>query len=308
MKTVFDICKVNNSNVVITKGYGGNAGRKLCYKIDGIDYMVKFPNSTRDIGDPDLRAYTTSPISEFVGSKIYESLGIPVHETRLIECEDKIAVACKDFTNLGNFIPFTDIKNTVDEANISGSYGSSSRGERINDVLAVISNAPIFRNIEAKAIERFWKMFIVDAIILNNDRNNGNWGLLVDGDKISLAPVFDNGNAFFNKRKSSMFEKRLADFTLVENDIDVSCSFFTDDFDHHIHPFEYMARSSDEIMNNCIKEIIDSINLSVIKAIINSIPEEFEGISVIEPVQKSYYIKIVERALSRLEFLADNQN
>lgn len=40
-------------------------------------------------------------------------------------------------------------------------------------------------------------IFFID----NNDRNNGNWGLLIDmttGER-QLAPVYDNGNAFSNK-------------------------------------------------------------------------------------------------------------
>ena len=308
MDTTCNITVIDNSDIVITKGYGGNAGRKLCYRIDGVDYMVKFPNSTRDIGDPDLRSYTTSPISEHVGSRIYESLGIAVHKTRLVECEGKIAVACKDFTSLGNFIPFSDIKNTIDETKITGSYGSSSRGERINDVLTVISNAPIFQDLEVEAKARFWKMFIVDAIILNNDRNNGNWGLLVDGEKISLAPVFDNGNAFFNKRTTSIFEKRIVDDALVDNDIDVSCSFFTNDSEHHIHPFDFMKFSDDEMLIEYMKEFVDSVNMSYVSEIINSIPEVFDNLSVIAPAQKRYYIKICERTIDRVKQALDSKN
>ena len=48
----------------------------------------------------------------------------------------------------------------------------------------------------------------------------GTGGLLLDritGD-IQLAPVYDNGNAFFNKRSSAQMKQRLSDIALMESD------------------------------------------------------------------------------------------
>ena len=44
-----------------------------------------------------------------------------------------------------------------------------------------------------KLKEWFWDMFIVDALIGNWDRHNGNWGFLyeVDTDRMKIAPVYD---------------------------------------------------------------------------------------------------------------------
>ena len=42
-------------------------------------------------------------------------------------------------------------------------------------------------------------MIAIDAIIDNNDRNNGNWGVLTVRGETRLAPVFDNGNSFSSK-------------------------------------------------------------------------------------------------------------
>lgn len=45
--------------------------------------------------------------------------------------------------------------------------------------------------------ERFWD--IMDAFLSNNDRNEGNQGLVFDRNKkaIRIAPVFDNGASFY---------------------------------------------------------------------------------------------------------------
>ena len=42
-------------------------------------------------------SYTTSPISEYIGSHVYEIIGIPVHKTMLGIKDKKVVVACKDF-------------------------------------------------------------------------------------------------------------------------------------------------------------------------------------------------------------------
>ena len=42
-------------------------------------------------------------------------------------------------------------------------------------------------------------MFIIDALINNNDRHYGNFGLLENNGRYTLAPVYDNGSSFYNK-------------------------------------------------------------------------------------------------------------
>ena len=47
--------------------------------------------------------------------------------------------------------------------------------------------------------QRFWQQFIVDMLIGNNDRNGGSWGVLYEGGKYRLAPVYGNSAAFYGK-------------------------------------------------------------------------------------------------------------
>lgn len=58
-------------------------------------------------------------------------------------------------------------------------------------------------------------MFIVDALISNNDRNEANWVLILDKEtnNIRLCPVFDNGAAFYNKTNTLKFKEYLEDTT-----------------------------------------------------------------------------------------------
>ena len=53
-------------------------------------------------------------------------------------------------------------------------------------------------NVE-ETIDRFWDMFIVDALIGNFDRHGGNWGFIKKDNQYRIAPVYDNGSSLYPK-------------------------------------------------------------------------------------------------------------
>lgn len=59
-------------------------------------WFLKYPKSTRSMEVKNL-SYTTMPLSEYLGSHIYETIGIDTHKTKLGVTNKKIVVACKDF-------------------------------------------------------------------------------------------------------------------------------------------------------------------------------------------------------------------
>ena len=77
--------------------YGGRAGQKEGILINGEPWIAKYPRTTRDLVGKHLPSYTSSPVSEYLGSHIYGLLGIPVHETMLGYRAGKIVCACRDF-------------------------------------------------------------------------------------------------------------------------------------------------------------------------------------------------------------------
>lgn len=272
-----------------TLSYGGNAGRKFGVIYHDEAWMLKYPESTKYFHGKHLPAYTSSPISEYIGSHVYKSLGIPVHDT-VLGCRDgKIIVACRDFTENNRLMPFSDIKNSVSEECLSGVNGSSTKGENLSDVLRVMQEAKQFSHLRSSVAKRFWDMFVVDAFILNNDRHNGNWGLLVKRFSFELAPVFDNGNALFNKRNPSAAERRLQDPCAVAQDaLSTGVSFFTDENGVHIHPCEFISSMQNEDCNAAVLRFIDKVDMAAIHKIIDDIPESAFGLTVITPVQKQY--------------------
>ncbi len=290
----FDKCEL-----IKNRAYGGAAGRKLAVLHDGEPWILKFPESTRNFPGKDkpnnhLPSYTTSPLSEYIGSKVYASLGIPVHEVKLGKRDGKVVVACKDFAVDVQLIDFASIKNTVIEEALKYGNSSSRDGEYLTEALRVIDAANSFDGIRDAVLERFWDMFVVDAFILNNDRNNGNWGLLAGRFSSTLAPAFDNGNAFFNKKDASLIKAQVGDEAAAWNDIRTSVSFYKNDDGRKIHPFDFMAAGGSQDCNSALKRFVGRINLPSLLAIVDDIPENASGEPVISADQKRYYKTLLE--------------
>ena len=103
--------------------------------------------------------------------------------------KEKIVCACLDFTADGSrFFDFCSIKNTIIDSDSNGS------GTELEDVLDTIEKQQYIE--PNKLLEHFWNVFIVDALLGNFDRHNGNWGFLYnDSTKTaSIAPVYDCGS------------------------------------------------------------------------------------------------------------------
>ncbi|MCL1863318.1 MAG: hypothetical protein FWF78_07120 [Defluviitaleaceae bacterium] len=128
---------IDFSNAKTARGvfYGGDAGAKEAILHDDATWMIKYPKTTRDLINPQI-SYTTSPLSEYLGSKIYELLGLPTHEVLLGTRKGKIVVACKDFTWLTinertshkpyELIHFHYLKNTFMSSDLESYSGTGS--------------------------------------------------------------------------------------------------------------------------------------------------------------------------------------
>ncbi len=265
--------------------YGGRAGQKEGVLIDGEPWIVKYPRTTRDLHGKRLPSYTSSPVSEYIGSHIFASLGIPAHETRLGYRNGKIVCACKDFTFPGGrLFEFKDIKNALsdDDAGFS-SVPSDGESVYLNDVLGTIEISPVLKETPG-VLERFWDMFVVDAFLKNPDRNNGNWGLVMSGaGGYQLAPVYDLGSSLFSKRRSDVAAERLNDEEALLEDAfstNVSCYrlLLDDGTSEAIHPFEYMRTTSNPDLAAAVRRFGDAVNMSTVEAIIDEVPTEAYGI------------------------------
>ena len=196
--------------------YGGAAGFKDGIVYKGDLWMVKYPKNIQYMKATAPLLYSTSPLSEFIGSHIYEILGYPVHETILGRRRNKLVIACKDFTITKHLLELRTIKNHTtqylgEQLEIRTNELGQEYDMDIQSLLMHLEYNPILKDIP-NIKERFWEQAIIDIFINNNDRNNGNWGILrsVNGQD-ELAPIFDNGACLSTKASEVKIIRLLSD-------------------------------------------------------------------------------------------------
>ena len=189
------------------KSYGGANGNKISVVIDNELYMLKLPAHAPKNNNI---SYANSCVSEYLGSHIFNMLGVSAQETILgtfvYNEKERIAVACKDFEKDGFVLQdFASVKNQIIDSNSNG-YGTE-----LVDILETIEKQQLIDPIVL--MRHFWDIFVIDALIGNWDRHNGNWGFLYnqDSDEIELAPVFDCGSCLYPQIDEDTIEKCLRD-------------------------------------------------------------------------------------------------
>lgn len=258
----FTSAKVRN------KTYAGANGSKISVIYNNEQYMLKFPPI------PTINkemSYTNSCISEYIGCKIFDSVGIPVQETNIgtytSNGREKIVVACKDFTSPGITLQdFASLKNRIIDSERNG-YGTE-----LNDILSTIDEQTSMDSDVIKT--RFWDMFIVDALIGNWDRHNGNWGFLYNNstDEVVLAPVFDCGSSLYPQADDELMTRILNNKNEFNHRIfDIPLSAITYN-GKKINYFNFLSEGKFEDCNTALKRILSRIDMKKIYEIIDDTP------------------------------------
>lgn len=263
---------------VRNKTYAGANGSKISVLYNNELYMLKFPAIPAINKD---MSYANGCISEYLGCHIFESVGIPVQKTLLgtytINGKEKIVVACKDFTTNGLVLQdFASLKNTIIDSAHNG-YGTE-----LSDIEKTLEEQTAIE--PQKLIEWFWDMFIVDALIGNWDRHNGNWGFLynTETDEISLAPIYDCGSCLFTQADEEIMKKTLEDpaereirvFERPLSGIKIN--------GQKIQYFKFISSLENRDCNKALKRILPKINMDKINRIIDETP-------IISDLQKEFY-------------------
>lgn len=284
--------------------YGGMAGSKEGILIDNEYWIVKYPKSTKGYNKVDV-SYTTSPLSEYIGSHIYEILGYDVHNTILGIRNNKLVVACKDFCeNRGDLFEIRTLKNIYNEKlekMLEDSFEStgSSHIVQLNELLIHFQQNPVLSKIEGIK-ERFWECALIDGLINNNDRNNGNWGLLKTKEETGyrLAPIFDNGASFSNKHTDEKLQ-RILENGMENSSINILTAYGKGE--HHYNINELLNMEDFPELQNAILKVVPLIkeNFDIIKSFIQNIPNEYRQIPVCSDIKKEFYCKGMEIRLAK---------
>ncbi|MCM1334992.1 MAG: HipA domain-containing protein [Bacteroides sp.] len=274
------------------KAYAGRNGSKISILYNDELYMLKFPALPTKKTD---LSYANSCISEYIGCKIFESVGIPVQDVTLglytvKGGKEKIVVACKDFTADGSVLQdFASLKNQIVDSEHNG-YGTE-----LADILAVFTEQSALD--PALLSERFWEMFIVDALIGNWDRHNGNWGFLYDreSDHIRLAPVFDCGSSLFPQANEEIMKKVLSERGELHHRVfNLPRSAITENGER-INYYDFISSLKNKDCNNALIRVKARLDMDRVRAVVDETP-------LISDLQKQFLkVLLTERDKTILE-------
>lgn len=281
----FTLCEKRN------KAYGGANGNKISVIYKESLYMLKFPSVPTKT---DSISYTNSCVSEYLGSKIFEMLGIPVQGVELgtykVGEKEKIVVACKDFTSNGFVLQdFASLKNQIIDSERNG-YGTE-----LSDVLDTIRKQTVMD--ARKLEEHFWNVFVVDALIGNWDRHNGNWGFLYNQrtDEVKLAPIFDCGSSLYPQADETLMKDIMENKGELHHRVYNIPTSALQMNGRKIKYFDMLTSMQYEECNRAIKRIVPRIDMQAIHQMIDETP-------YIDDLQKTFYKTMLT---ARKELLLD---
>ena len=210
----------------------------------------------------------------------------------------KTVVACRDFTEDGSrFSPFLDVKNACLSTDESGA------GTELSNILTALNGQKWVE--PEKLCTFYWDMFVVDSLIGNFDRHNGNWGFLIDkNNDVRIAPVFDCGSSLYPQLPIRDYQRILNDRDEINLRLYVRPDSAIHKNGRRLPYLEFL--SSDEV-HDCtlaLKRISSRINMDCVADIV----ERCEGL---EDIQKEFYLtmlterkeRILDAALEKLESL-----
>lgn len=140
-------------------------------------------------------------------------------------------------------------------------------------------------------------MFIIDSLIGNKDRHNGNWGILlyIKTRKAKFSPIYDCGSCLNPILEDMQIEK----ITNAEiKNLALNCYSCIKDNGKKIKYMEYIKSMKNVECNKAIKRVFSYIDINEINNFIDNIP-------CISDIRKNFYKKIIT---FRYEIIKDVYN
>ena len=243
-------------------------------------YLVKFPDPIREKNKN--ISYINNAFSEYIGSNIFKIVGFKTQNTVLGKYEyngkEKIVCACEDFTDNENVL--YEFENLVLSTNPDKKIETE-----LNDIMEVIEESKMIDTEETK--QKFWDMFVIDSIIGNTDRHNGNWGFLLNKTtgNVEFSPIYDCGSCL-NPMLEDEEIKKISETEL--KNLAINCYSCLKENGKKINYMSYIKQMKNQECNNAIKRLFAEINMDEIKKFI-------DNIECISDIRKNFYKKIIKQ-------------
>ena len=271
------------------KLYPGGSGAKRAVIYQGEQYLLKFPATS---SKNKKSGHSTSYAAEYIGCHIFNSVGIRAQDTILgiyrKNGEEKVVAACKDFTSPGVVLQdFASLQNSVIDS------GHSCYSTELSDIMQSMEAQTAFPSTFPKRY--FWDMFIVDALIGNENRSNENWGFLYNTatDEIAIAPVYGCGSSLYPQADDAIMrntleyprQRDIQTFSSPLSRIKINSQ--------RINYFDFISSLKSTDCNEALKRILPRINMGEIFRIVDETP-------FISDLQKQFYKAMLQTRKERI--------
>lgn len=271
--------------------YKGSEKKKtLIY--NGKKYLVKFPDPIRQKNKN--ISYINNAFSEYIGSNIFRLCRMKVQNTILgiyhYDGKDKIVCACEDFTDLENIL--YEFENLALSANPNKKIDTE-----ISDIMKVLEeNCNLIDLKDTK--DKFWNTFIVDSLIGNTDRHNGNWGFLLneENNKVEFSPIYDCGSCLHPMLEDEEV-KNLTD--AEQKNIILNTYSCLKENGKKINYMSYIKGQRNSACNEALKRVFPNIQIEEIHTFI-------ENIEYLSEERKEFYKRIISERYKILKEVYEN--
>ncbi|MCI9619567.1 MAG: CtkA family protein [Dorea sp.] len=277
-----------NCRRIVDKAYNGANGKKIAVEYEGRQYMLKFPPSGQS--KPTELSYTNGCFSEHIACSIFNMLGVAAQETILgtfdVAGKAKIVCACRDFTIDGKqLFDFCSIKNTILDSDSNGS------GTELSDILETIEKQQFVE--PGRLLEHFWEVFVIDALLGNFGRHNGNWGFLYNpvSKSTDLAPVYDCGSCLLPQADESVMRSVLENEDALNKRVFQFPTSAVKLDGRKINYYDFLTKAGNADCNKAVKRIFDRLDMKKIHQFI-------EETLYISELQKAFYKKYIGARIS----------
>lgn len=282
-----ELIDFSNCQELEWNGYNGANGTKKCIIYNGKIYLLKIPK---------IDKYSNGAISEHISCQIFESIGIKTQKTLLgIYKNNEVvqrAVACEDFI-LNEKNKILDLKDFASYKNQIINSSENGYGTELEEIINTFNELEILDTVVLQ--EHFWNMFVVDALLGNFDRHNGNWGLLVNRKtgEVEMAPIFDCASCLYPQ----LSEEKMLEYMDNKEEIDKRIYVFPNSAikvnGEKINYYEFINSLENIECNKAVQRITPKINMEKIQEIIDNTPD-------INDIRKKFYKMIIEERLEKI--------
>lgn len=125
-----------------------------------------------------------------------------------------------------------------------------------------------------RLLTRFWEMFVIDALLGNFDRHNGNWGFLYDPERktTDIAPVYDCGSCLLPQADETVMKSVLENEEALHQRIFRFPTSAIKMDGRKINYYDFLTKAENMDCNAALESIYERLDMEEINRFIDEVP------------------------------------